>query len=259
MSLLSAADIDLTLGGRQILERVDLGISAGEVLGLIGPNGAGKTSLIRVLAGLQHADAGSVRWQGQNLSSLSRRKRARAIGYLPQAAPLHWELSVRTLVELGRLPWRHAWQQDRRGPEAVNDALRAAELEELAERRVSTLSGGERMRVMLARLLASEPALLLADEPVAALDLAHQLHVMRLLREQASAGRGVIAVLHDLSLAARFCDRLLLLDRGRVAASGVPADVLDPGLLSRCYGVKVRRIEQDGALLLVPWAAPGEL
>ena len=258
MSLLQATGIAVSLDGAQILDQVGLTVHSGEVLGLIGPNGAGKTTLMRLLAGLQRADTGTVLWQGRDVFDLPRRQRARAIGYLPQSAPLHWELTVRTLVELGRLPWRKAWQQDKRGSEAVDYALQAAELEKLAERRVSTLSGGERMRVMLARLLASEPSLLLADEPVAALDLAHQVQVMELLRQQAASGRGVIAVLHDLGLASRFCDRLLLLDRGRVAASGSPAEVLDPDLLTRCYGVTVRCIEKDGIVLVVPWTDPRE-
>ena len=133
MSLLQATDIALALDGAQILDQVGLTVQTGEVLGLIGPNGAGKSTLMRLLAGLQRADTGTVHWQGHDLFDLPRRQRAQAIGYLPQSAPLHWELTVRTLVELGRLPWRKAWQQDTHGPAAVDHALRAANLEKLAE------------------------------------------------------------------------------------------------------------------------------
>lgn len=254
MSVLSATGVSVRLGERQVLDRVDLELPRGELLGLVGPNGAGKSTLLRVLAGLLRAESGTILWEGRDLLSLARRQRARTIAYLPQSAPVHWELTVATVVELGRLPWRRAWRPDPRGPSAVEHALQEAGLEELANRSVTTLSGGERMRVMLARLLAGESELLLADEPVAALDLAHQHQVMRLLEAQARNERCVIAVLHDLSLAARFCDRLVLIDDGRIVAAGTPEEVLDPALLTRVYGVLVRRIEHEGAIVILPWA-----
>jgi iron complex transport system ATP-binding protein len=249
---LRGEDLRLVYGGRAVVDGVELGISGGEVLGLIGPNGAGKSSLLRLLAGVERPTAGRVLWNGTDLPRLSERERARQIGYLPQAATLHWPLTVRTVVELGRLPWRAGWQPDRDGAAAIRRALTTADLDGFGERRVDTLSGGERMRVMVARLLAGTPQVLLADEPVAGLDLAHQLRVMRLLRAQAREGRAVLVVLHDLNLAARFCDRLLLLADGRVRAEGPPSRVLDADDIGACYGVELRRVESGDDVLLLP-------
>jgi len=237
MSAIAAEGLAVRLGGRPVLDGVSLAVEAGELLGLIGPNGAGKSTLLRALAGLA-AGAGSVRLAGRPFGDWPARERARRLAYLPQSGPVHWDLPVRAVVALGRLPrlspLRRAGPGDER---AIDAAMAAAAVTGLAARSVETLSGGERARVLLARALAGEPQVLLADEPVAGLDPYHRLHVMEVLRARAEAGMAGIVVLHDLGLAARFCDRLLLLADGRAAAAGTPAEVLRPDLLGRVYGV----------------------
>jgi iron complex transport system ATP-binding protein len=235
---LAAESIALRLGGRAVLDGVSIAAAPGELVGLIGPNAAGKTTLVRVLAGLIAPDAGAVTLDGRPLAAIPRAERARAVAYLEQDAVCHWPLAVRRLVALGRLPWLGPFQ--RAGPAdeaAITQAMADAEIAPLADRPVTTLSGGERARAFLARALAGAPRVLLADEPVASLDPYHQMKVMELLRAQAARGGAVVAVLHDLTLAARFCDRLVLLDGGRVAAEGAPTQVLTAQTLARVYGV----------------------
>ncbi|HQY69517.1 MAG TPA: ABC transporter ATP-binding protein [Pseudomonadales bacterium] len=254
MSTLALEGVSVRLGGRAVLQELSCALAAGEMLGIIGPNGAGKSTLLRVMAGLLRPDAGQVRLQGRELQSWPAAERARRIGYLPQAAPVHWPLDVRTVVELGRLPWRHGWfSVDEGARDAVQAALRDAEVEELQGRLVNELSGGERTRVMIARLLAGAPGIILADEPVAALDAYHQLHAMEVLAERAARGTAVAVVLHDLSLAARFCQRILLLDHGGVAAHGAARDILCPGVLEPVYGVRIRVLDEDGLVAIIPW------
>lgn len=235
---LAAENVTLRLGGRQVLAGVSLAARPGALVGLIGPNAAGKTSLVRVMAGLVAPDTGAVTLDGMALAAVPRAARARAVAYLEQDAVCHWPLSVRRLVALGRLPWLGPFE--RPGPAdaaAIDRALADAGIAALADRSVTRLSGGERVRAFLARALAGMPRILLADEPVASLDPYHQIGVMELLRAQAARGGAVVAVLHDLTLAARFCDRLVLLDRGRVAGEGAPATVLTGETIARVYGV----------------------
>jgi iron complex transport system ATP-binding protein len=181
------------------------------------------------------------------------RERARHMAYLPQNAESHWPLTVLRVIEMGRLPHRSWWQQlgpqDRR---AVTRAVQLTEVEGLLERVVTTLSGGERMRVNLARMLASGAPLLLADEPIASLDPYHQFHILEIFAEHARSGGSVLMVLHDLSYAARFCDRLVLLDDGRLAAEGSPREVLQPELLRQVYGVDTRWVESGQLSFIVP-------
>jgi iron complex transport system ATP-binding protein len=253
MNLLAADHVSVAIEGRAILDRVDLRVDRGELVGLIGPNGAGKTTLLRALANLQVC-AGEVRFDGAPLAQIAPRQLAQRVAYLAQGAPAHWPLRVDKVVALGRLPHLAWWQQpgaeDR---EIVETAMALAEVAELRDRAITTLSGGERMRVLLARIFASRPELILADEPVAALDPYHQLHVMELLREHARAGGAVVAVLHDLNLAARFCDRLALLDRGRLVCAGPAAEVLDAANLRDVYGVAARVFEHDEGRTTIPW------
>ena len=254
MSTLALEGVGVRLGGRVVLQDLSCALAGGEMLGIIGPNGAGKSTLLRVMAGLLRPDAGQVRLQGRELPSWPAAERARRIGYLPQAAPVHWLLDVRTVVELGRLPWRHGWfSADEGSHAAVQAALRDAEVEELQDRLVNELSGGERTRVMIARLLAGAPEIILADEPVAALDAYHQLHAMEVLAERAARGTAVAVVLHDLSLAARFCQRILLLDHGGVAAHGAAREILSPAILEPVYGVRIRVLDEDGLVAIIPW------
>ena len=253
MTSLSVSALLVSLGKTQVLSGVDLEIAAGEMVGLIGPNGAGKTTLLRAMAGLLPPDGGTIRVNGKPLHTIARRMLARTLAYLPQGGDSHWAVTVETLVNLGRLPCQRPWAApsdlDRL---AVARALEACDVAQFRTRPVTQLSGGERSRVFLARALAGEPALLLADESVAGLDPGHQLDVMERLRALASSGAGVVVVMHDLTLAARYCDRLTLLFDGRVAAEGSADVVLSANNLARCYGVRAFRGAADGTAIVVP-------
>jgi iron complex transport system ATP-binding protein len=254
MNLLLAEAVDVALEQRPILRQVSAGVRRGELVGLIGPNGAGKTTLLKVLAGLLTPTAGGVRFDDRPLRELPARETARRIAYLAQGAPAHWPLQVQKVVALGRLPHLSWWQQPGAADRAaIERAMRLAEVDYLRERIVTTLSGGERLRVLLARVFASAPEVILADEPVAALDPYHQLHVMELLRDHAHRGGAVIAVLHDLNLAARFCDRLVLLADGGLACAGAVREVLDNRYLREVYGIEARIDDDGGELTVIPW------
>ena len=247
--------VTVMLGDVPALAAVDAVFEPGTLTGVIGPNGAGKSTLARAALGLLR-HSGSITIDGVEAAALRPRDRARAIAWLPQGQSLHWPLSVERLVALGRLP--HLAPLQRIGPAdraAIDAAMVEADVAHLRARTVTELSGGERARAMLARALATGAGALIADEPLAALDPAHQLATMALLRSRAAAGSTVIAMLHDLTLAARHCDRLILLDRGRVAAAGVPDTVLTDANLAAVYGVRAWRGDADGAPLIVPLPA----
>jgi iron complex transport system ATP-binding protein len=233
----------ISLAGR--LAGVSALLRTGEVTAICGPNGAGKSTLLQCLAGLLLPEGGAAMLDGANLASLEPRTRARAIGYLPQEGEIAWDLSVQNLVALGRLPYRD------RGEAQVNAAIEALDLETLSTRPVSTLSGGEKARALLARVLAGEPRWLLADEPLAALDLGHQLDLVGRLREVARTGAGVVLVLHDLSLAMNHADRVLVLDKDGLVADAPPEVALDPELIEQVWGVPARWLGERGARALV--------
>lgn len=235
----SLEDVSVELGGRPILRNVSASFSAGELVGIIGPNGAGKSTLVRALIGLLKPSVGTVRLDGRPLPEIPRREVARAIAYLPQGQTVHWPLTVERLVALGRLP--HLAPMSRLSAEdsiEVERAMVRADVETLRARTATELSGGERARVMLARALAVGAPGLIADEPLAALDPGHQIDVMELLKAEARAGGLVLAVLHDLGMAARYSDRLLLMDEGRIVADGRPETVLTPERLAAVYGIR---------------------
>ena len=247
-------NVSIALGERTVVAGVSADLGGG-VIGLIGPNGAGKSTLVRAIAGLIPADGG-ILIDGAPIASMSLRDRARHIAYLPQGQSVHWPLTVERLVALGRLP--HLAPFARPGDadaQAIERALERTELLPLRDRPIDELSGGERARVLLARALAVEAPLLLADEPLAALDPAHQIEVMALLRAEAARGATVIAVLHDLTLAARWCDRLLLIDQGSLVADGKPAEVLTADRIGAVYGVSAFIGEAQGEPLIVPLRA----
>ncbi|MFC7335402.1 ABC transporter ATP-binding protein [Rhodocista pekingensis] len=254
MTILHVEGAGVRLGGRPILEAIGLSAGAGEVVGLIGPNGAGKSTLVRAIAGLLPLESGQVRIAGRPLSAYSRRELANTVAYLPQGHTVHWPLDAYHVVALGRLP--HLGPLGRPTPEdeaAIARAMETADAAAFAPRTITSLSGGERARVMLARALAVEAPILLADEPVAALDPYHQLQVMELLRGIAATGRLVVAVLHDLPLAARFCDRLVLLGGGRVVADGEPEAVLARPNLEAAYRVQGLYGSEGEERYVLPW------
>ena len=234
-----------------ILEHVSLVLHPGEIVGLIGPNGAGKSTLLKAIAGLLPLSNGAVRYDG---APASQTRLARRLSYLAQDGEVHWPLRVDEVVRLGRLPHRTPFAGESAGDRAaIERAMALAEVARFRARAVRSLSGGERMRVLLARALAVEAEVLLADEPVAAVDLLHQLRIMDLLRQVGQAGKCVVVVLHDLALATRFCTRLVLLAEGRKMLDGAPADLTD-AIIRRAYGVSTLRGEHLGQTFVLPWA-----
>lgn len=238
---MSLAAQNLCLQGR--LDAVSLTINPGEVTAICGPNGAGKSSLLGCLAGLLEPQRGTLRLDGTPLGTLPPRDRARAIGYLPQQGELAWDISVETLVGLGRLPWQAGAEADRA---AVEAALTVLDLGRFRTRPMSQLSGGEAARALLARVLAGEPRWLLADEPLANLDLAHQLALLAQFRALAGQGMGVVLVLHDLAQAMNHADRVVVLDGGTLAADGPPDQALSDAVIAQVWGVEAQWLGEAG-------------
>ena len=251
MVTVSVENLSVALGRRQVVTEVSTRFVRGELVGVIGPNGAGKSTLVRAMLGLLPARAGRVTIDDVEVGRMSAPARARALAYLPQGQTLHWPLHVERLVALGRLPHlaplSRLTDDDRA---AVVRAMARADVGHLAQRIATELSGGERARVMLARALAVGAAGLVVDEPLAALDPGHQIDVMELLVREARDGALVVTVLHDLTMAARYCDRLILMDQGRVVAEGTPAEVLIPERLRTVYGISAL-VDLSGATPMV--------
>jgi iron complex transport system ATP-binding protein len=233
--LLQASLLDVGRSGRRVIKGVNFDLRAGEVVGLIGPNGAGKSTLLEALAGLSAETSGDIKVNGQPIEGFNRTSLARTRAYLAQDADIHWPLLVEKLVELGRLPHGRGTSAEDRC--AVAQAMALTDIESIAARCVNELSGGEAMRVAIARLLAVEAPLLLLDEPIAGLDPRYQLEILNILKSQAKSGCGIVLVLHDLELAARYCDKLVLLKDGEVFSEGSPESVLSVDSLARVYGV----------------------
>ena len=246
---------------RTALRGVSLSVAPGEVLGLVGPNGSGKTTLIRAVTGSVTPAAGAVRLLGDDVFGLSQRERALRAAVVPQAPVLPDAFTALEIVLMGRTPHLRLLENEGEADlGAVERAMRATDTWEFADRPAGELSGGERQRVVVARALAQEAPLLLLDEPTAHLDLGHQAGVLELVRRLCREdGRGVLAVVHDLTLAARYCDRLVLLSAGEVAAQGSPGDVLRAGVLSKVYGapVDVFPHPRTGRPVVAPSAADG--
>jgi iron complex transport system ATP-binding protein len=254
-ALLTARGIGVRLAGRVVLKDVSLALSPGHLVALVGPNGAGKTTLLRALAGLIPSE-GEIEIGGQTLSSLPLRERAKRFGYLPQGHVVHWPLPARDIVALGRYP-HGATDPARLSPrdaEAVLRAMQAVDVMEFGDRRVTELSGGERSRVALARALAVEAPVILADEPTASLDPRHQIDVMKNLRTTADKGVLVIVVTHDLGLAARFADHVLVLREGRLVSQGAPAQALSEQVMADVFRISAYRAEFQRETVIVPWA-----
>ncbi len=254
-AFLTAWGLNVTLAGRLVLNDVSLALSSGHLVALVGPNGAGKTTLLRALAGLVRSE-GAIEVGGDALSSLALRERARRFAYLPQGHVVHWPLAARDIVALGRYP-HGATDPARLTPkdaEAVLRAMQATDVMEFSERRVTELSGGERSRVALARVLAVEAPVILADEPTASLDPRHQFDVMKSLRASADKGVLVIVVTHDLGLAARFADTVLVLLDGRLVSQGAPAEALSEKTMGDVFRISAYRAEYQREAVIVPWA-----
>ncbi len=240
MVTLRLDSVSVTLGRRPVVRDASADFAAGTLTGIVGPNGAGKSTLARALLSLIPS-TGSILLDGQDMTRLPRADIARTIAYLPQGQTLHWPLTVSRLVGLGRLP--HLTPMSRIGPAdeaAIEQAMAQTDILSLRDRIATELSGGERARVLLARALAVGAPALVVDEPLASLDPGHQIDVMDVLHAQARNGGLVIAVLHDLTMAARYCDRLLLIESGSIVADGPPAQVLTPDNLHRVYGIDAR-------------------
>ena len=254
-ALLTAQELGVSLSGRAVLKDISLSLSPGHLVALVGPNGAGKTTLLRALAGLLPSD-GAIHVGGDALKLLSLRNRARRFAYLPQGHLVHWPLPVRDIVALGRYP-HGATDPARLTPrdtEAVLRAMQATDVVEFSARRVTELSGGERSRVALARVLAVEAPVILADEPTASLDPRHQIDVMKNLRQAADKGALVMVVTHDLGLAARFADTVLVLSDGHLVSQGAPAQALSEQVIADVFRISAYRAEFQREAVIVPWA-----
>ncbi|MCF3974029.1 ABC transporter ATP-binding protein [Paracoccus salsus] len=242
--MLTLRGLSVTRRNRPVLHGVNLSVRAGELVGLIGPNGAGKSTLMEAALGLVPCTGRS------NLAAMPATDRARAAAYLPQSREIAWPVSVEDLIALGRIPWPGGGrsQADR---VAIDAAIARMGLEPFRKRTALRLSGGEQNRALIARALAQETPLLIADEPIAGLDPAQQLACLRLFRSLAAEGHGLIVSIHDLGLAARFCTRLVLLADGKVLADGDASVVLADEMLRRAFGITARRFDTpDGPVFL---------
>jgi len=241
--VIAAEAVSVRLGGRTVVADASLALRRGELALLVGPNGAGKTTLLRALAGLLPS-TGRITLAGRPLAQIAPAERARLLAYLPQGHVFHWPMAVANIVALGRLAHGDPFVRRSEADEiAIVNALALTGTTPLAMRSVTTLSGGERARVALARALAADAAILIADEPTVSLDPRHQLVVMDLLRQTARRGGAVLAVVHDLGLAARFADRVLVIERGRIVADAAPQEALSPARVASVFGIEVTMVE----------------
>lgn len=256
MTALSFEQVSVAYGGRSALRDVTATFAHGKVTGIVGPNGAGKTTLMRTALHLLPLSGGKVLVEDRALADWSREALAQTIAYLPQGGEAHWPLPARDLVMLGRLPYRaHFSSPSETDTQAVCDAMARADVLGFADRRVDELSAGERARVLFARALATEAKIILADEPAAHLDPAHQLRLMGLLREEAARGTAVAVTLHDLALASRHCDEVIVLHEGRNTAGGPPEMALSDVILANVFGIDAQRTADPagGRAAVTPW------
>ena len=254
---LAASALSIHLAGRPVLHDVSCRIAPGRITGLIGPNGAGKSTLLRTLAGLIAPHAGSVTLDGTDLARIDRGTLARAVSFLPQDRQVHWPLAVRAVVALGRIPHRSGPSGESPADRAaIHEALHAMDATHLADRPIAALSGGEQARALFARALAQQARIILADEPTAGLDPAHALDLLHHLTRLAAEGRAIAIALHDLSLAARFCHDVVILQAGRVVASGPCDEMMTADRLASVFRVRFAATTIEGVPVVVP-VGPG--
>ncbi|SPF78372.1 ABC transporter ATP-binding protein [Pseudoprimorskyibacter insulae] len=247
MSLLTLETLTVRRGQCPVVDGVSFQIGKGELIGLIGPNGAGKTSLMRAALGLLAHEGRS------SLAQMRASERAKLAAWMPQQREIAWPVTVETVVALGRMPHRPTGAKLSAQDQAqVDKALDRMGLTGFRDRAANALSGGEQARVLIARALAQDTPLLVADEPIAGLDPAAQIATLRVFRDLAAEGHTVLVSLHDLSLAARYCGRLLMLDKGRLVADGTPAEVLTEGNLATTFHIRARVIDTEHGALFQP-------
>ena len=250
--ILQCTSVSVVRGQRQAVEQASLDITKPELIGLIGPNGAGKTSLMRAIAGLQPY-SGVIVLQGDDLGRLEASTIARRLAYLPQERAVHWPLCVYDVVMLGRLPHRAAFVRASQADiEAVEDAMQHVAIADFADRPFNQLSGGEQARVLIARMIAQQADLIIADEPTSGLDPSHQIDLMEMFRTFVSAGKTILTSLHDLPLASLWCDRIILLDGGRLVADGPVEEVMTAERIEQAYGVRTAKMTVGDRPLIVP-------
>lgn len=236
---LSVHDLHVQLANKQVLKGIDFSVDSGERVAVVGPNGCGKSTLLRTISGILKPDTGDVKLDGKSLSSYHRRMRARKLGFLGQSDVAPMMTTVREHVGIGRHPHRRLFRQNMIEDEkAIDEAIRLCEVEHLIDRPVERLSGGERQRVRIATLFAQSPSMMLLDEPFTGLDLEHQYALLHLLAKMHDQGRLVMVVMHDLSIAMRYFDRVLVIQEGELVADGVPSEVMTSDLLHRVFRIK---------------------
>ncbi|MED1797390.1 ABC transporter ATP-binding protein [Brevibacillus porteri] len=238
MNIVAAEKISIWIDGCPILRELSFSAQAGEFIGLIGPNGSGKSTLLRMVAGLTPPSSGQLKILGRPIAEYKSKQLARIIGYVPQDTSIDFDFSVREIVLMGRHPHLSRFGSERQLDRIMaQKAMQQTTTLHLADRMATTLSGGQRQMVLIAKALAQDPQLLLLDEPISALDIRYQLYVLELMRKLTGKGITAMAALHDLNLAARFCDRLVLLHQGEILSMGKPDEVLTPDIIQKAYDV----------------------
>jgi iron complex transport system ATP-binding protein len=250
MSQLTVQSLQFLRGERRILDDINVRFESGSVTAVLGPNGAGKSTLLASIAGLLKPASGAIDLDSQSTLTMNSLARARRIAFLPQSPEIAWPIDVETLVGLARIPF-HGVTSSVEDAAAVARAMESTQIAQWSKRIVTTLSGGERARTLLARIFAGEPEWILADEPFAGLDPSHQFEAADLLCAFARGGRGVVLTIHDLTLAARIADRIVILQDGRIVADGTPAEALTPAILRSVYGIDAEWLNPSGQAPLI--------